>query len=145
MNQTEANPSNNADAGRGLSEGLGPKVHTKDWVRCAEALRQRREGKTFAAIAAEMGVSRERVRQMTIQGERREEALKNAEASPLDVLSVRAKNCLLAEKYSSSTGRDEPTPQEVRAWLDSGRLKKIPNMGKKSVQEVAAWLAAIGA
>ena len=128
-----------------LSEGLGPNAAAaRMYARYDSVLQQRRAGRTLAEIGRELGRSCERVRQMQALAERREKALINGKASPLDLLSVRAKNCLLAEKYSS-TGRDEPTPQEVRVWLDSGRLKKIPNMGKKAVQEVAAWLAAIGA
>ena len=128
-----------------LNEGVCPKVHTKDWNRFAEALRQRREGKTFAAIGKSMGVSPQRVRQMVTHGEQREHALSNANLSPLDLLSERAKNCLRCGPIGDGKLFDEITPQVVRAWFDSGQLRNIPNMGKQSIQEVATWLTAIGA
>jgi hypothetical protein len=101
---------------------------------------------TLAAIGAHLGVSKGRAQQLVAQGERREQDLKNCGESPFYILSVRAQNCLLAENYENAGGRlKPPSPQVVRAWLDSGRLKKIPNMGKKSILEVAAWLAGLGA
>ena len=125
--------------------GLGSDFQTKDWARRAEALRQRRDGKTLAAVGAAMGVSRERVRQMAIEAAQREAAIQNVEVSPLGVLSARTRHCLLSEVHYRSKRSDGPTPQEVRGWLDSGELQKIPNLGKKSVEEVKAWLASLGA
>jgi hypothetical protein len=38
-------------------------------LRCKRALEARREGKTLAAIGGEMGLSRERVRQLSVIGQ----------------------------------------------------------------------------
>jgi len=120
---------------------LGATAQTNAGLRYATVLQKRREGQTLVKIAAERGVTRERVRQMVAAAERREHALLNAPQSPLALLSVRAQNCILAVECIG----DVPTPQEIRACMDSGRLKKIPNMGKKSIQEVVDWLVSIGA
>ena len=112
----------------------------KNWQKCSEVLQQRREGKTVAEIAKAMGISPGRVWQLANDAERREEALKNAESNPLELLSTHTRNCLLSEKRQHNTPGDRPTPDEVRDWLQSGRLNLIPNLGKKSIQEVAAWL-----
>jgi DNA-binding CsgD family transcriptional regulator len=42
--------------------------HEAMMARCAEALRHRREGKTYAAIGAIMGVSGVRARQLVMNG-----------------------------------------------------------------------------
>jgi DNA-directed RNA polymerase alpha subunit len=120
----------------------GAIYQTSGQLRDATTLQKRREGKTLAAIGAEMGVSVERVRQMVAKAERRESAVSNETASPLDLLSVRAQNCL---RGASSCLGYTPTPQEIRAQMDSGQLKKIDNMGKKTIQEISDWLAAIKA
>ena len=120
-----------------LSERLGAHAKSKDWGRCRKALELRRDGMTLAKIAVEMGVSQERARQMVLSGESRERALENAHSNPLDLLSVRAHNCLKAENVS--------TPAQARALQKSGELKKVPNLGKKSVLEIEAWLNAMGA
>lgn len=130
-----------------LSDQLGHSPHVRSVARHAKALSMRREGQTLQAIAAEMGVSRERVRQMVKKAERLELQKQLAAEKPHLMLSVRTRNCLLGE-YRATCGahdRGDPPPSLVRAWLDAGTLKRVPNMGKKSVAEVAAWLAAIGA
>ena len=130
-----------------LSDGLGPTPHGKTGERYAKVLAMRRAGQTLQAIANGMGLSCERVRQMEKKAERMESEKQLAPEKPHLLLSVRARNCLLSEYWSKSANytQDDPPPALVRDWLDSGTLRKIPNMGKKSIQEVAAWLAAIGA
>lgn len=139
---TEATP-----GALGSNEWLGHNPHVKSVERYAKVLAMRRAGLTLKAIGDDLRLSRERVRQMAKKAERLEREKMLSSERPHLLLSVRTRNCLLAEYWHTHTysTRDDPPPALVRRWLDSGELRKIPNMGKKSVQEVAAWLAAIGA
>lgn len=115
--------------------------------RNAKVLAMRRAGRTLRSIGAELGFTDEAVRQMAIRAERLEQEMLLYSEKPLLMLSVRARNCLIAEfRIVCPTANIAfPPPALVREWHDAGKLEGIPNMGKKSVQEVAAWLSAIGA
>jgi predicted transcriptional regulator len=130
-----------------FSDQLGHSPHVKSVARYAKAMNMRRAGQTLQAIGTEMGVSRERVRQMVKKAERLEQEKLLAAERPHLTLSVRTRNCLRSEYWHTyrTQDRGDPPLKLVREWLDSGALKKVPGMGKRSIAETAAWLAANGA
>lgn len=113
-------------------------VSTVDWGRLSAALHKLRQGKSFSDIGEEMGVSEKRARVMVHLAESRESALQKAEQDPFGLLSTRARNCLTAE-----VGTEPGAVDRVRKLRTNNLLRKVPNMGRLTIQEVEAWLDAM--
>jgi hypothetical protein len=112
-------------------------------------LRMRRCGKTLVAIADELGISRECVRQ-------REARALLAERRKGDVwftISERARNCLFnwlgtntstSENYHERQSENRVTPEQFRSHFASKEAMLLaasgqPNVGKKTLAELAAY------
>lgn len=106
----------------------GEKWISADLVRL---LRKHREGTGVNELAIETGVSKSQVRTLLSAAERIEK--KNDSTNPFDRLSVRVKNCLLAEGLK--------TVEAVRETAaNPNRLLRIPGIGRLALKEVLLWL-----
>jgi hypothetical protein len=106
--------------------------------RLDRALALRNAGKTFREIGAEFGVTVERARQMVLQaGLRRGNWAYN--------LTARARNVLGNYLDVDVTKMDElEAAKAVAAALSPRDLLRVPNAGRKTLQEISAWLASHG-
>src|SRR5450830_1646664 len=100
----------------------------------------RNDGKSSTEIARVLGVTRTRVLQILndVNQRRLEE-----EANPNDpflTLHFRVRRHLLREFPEDV----RPTLSKVREMETSGYLKKIPNLGKLSIQIIDKWLQSHG-
>lgn len=94
----------------------------------------RRRGDSLAALGRQHKLSRERVRQILKQPERNA----RSHIDPADEMSARLHNALLAEGCTL-------TPAAVRERFTSYReLKRVPNLGVKSIRELNEWLVRHG-
>jgi len=109
--------------------------------RHALAARLRDDGKTQAEIAMVLGVSRERVHQIlkTVNQRRLED--ESGAAGPFMNLHQRVRKHLLRE----FTHDAYPPLSKVREMMTSEHLKKVPNLGKLSIQIIEDWLQSHGA
>lgn len=111
---------------------MHPALKSQSNIRALYVLAARHNGASLRDIAENFGFSKERARQLSLRGLRvvRSIIAKDAGAE----LSARTSNALLADGC-------EPTPDAVvvryRTVLD---LRRVPNMGKKSIAELQAWL-----
>lgn len=98
---------------------------------CA-VLKRRQEGERLCDLARNLGISVATVKYVLNKAEN----FKQAEISydPLNKLSVRTRNSLKAWELD--------TVEEISAALEDGSLKKIPNLGKVSLEEIRKWLGA---
>jgi DNA-directed RNA polymerase alpha subunit len=99
----------------------------------AEVLKAYRGGTRKSELARQLGLSKERARQVISKAERLEKAKDSID--PLETLSVRARNCLRAENIY--------TVDHLREALASGKLEKVPNLGAVSKAEIREWLAGL--
>lgn len=100
----------------------------------------RRNGASFAQIAEEMLVSRERARQIVAAANREARAAAEADInSGLARLRPKTRNALLTE-HRFRGGVGEPSARTIREWLESGQLKFMPNIGLATIKEVRNWL-----
>lgn len=100
-------------------------------VRALRALNMRRGGVRLVTIAKELGVSKQRINQLTAIGlelERRMEA-----RNPWFELSPRIRNALTGEGC-------EPTPDGVVEHYKTHDWKRTVAFGIKSLAELNAWL-----
>jgi hypothetical protein len=93
-------------------------------------LQQRRHGRKLKDIAAELGRSSSRARQILARAERAEK--KNSQECTFDGLNSRIRNCLLSYQIT--------TVQQVKDSLKNGSIKDIPNLGDVSIGEIINWL-----
>jgi hypothetical protein len=120
-------------------------INTETRRRAMQALGQRRKGARLSVIAAGLGVTSERARQLILKGVEIERRQKSSD--PWDELSTRVRNAL----------RDDacpPSPAGVRAHYTSisyrshvygdNPLVGVPNIGERCIIEVQAWLARHG-
>ena len=109
--------------------------------RHALAARLRTEGKTQAEIAVVLGVSSGRIHQIlkTVNQRRLEEEA--GETVPFFSLHQRVRKHLLSE----FPGNTYPPLSKIRELMTSGALKKVPNLGKLSIQIIEDWLQSHGA
>jgi predicted transcriptional regulator len=109
--------------------------------RHALAVQLRTDGKTQAEIAVVLGVSRGRIHQMLKTASQRRLEAEAGEAGPFSSLHQRVRKHLLNE-----FPRDAYPPlSKVREMMESGTLKKVPNLGKLSIQIIEDWLQIHGA
>ena len=108
--------------------------------RHALAVQLRTDGKTQAEIAMVLGVSPGRVHQIlkTVNQRRLEEA--SGAAGPFLNLHQRVRKHLLSE----FPGDAYPPLGKVRELMATGALKKVPNLGKLSIQIIEEWLQSHG-
>ena len=105
------------------------------------AARLRTDGKTQAEIAIVLGISRGRVHQILKTVNQRRLEQESGEAGPFLSLHQRVRKHLLSE-----FPRDAYPPlSKVREMMTSGALKKVPNLGKLSIQIIEDWLQCHGA
>lgn len=98
------------------------------------------EGATWRAIGEEFGISKDRVRGVIAQAERRSRM--QAEQPNRAALSVRAQNALplvIVEPETNPSERDAKLPGRVAA-LTRRQLEKTPNLGNQTIAELEAWL-----
>ena len=110
--------------------------------RYAIAERMRNDGKATAEIARVLGVTRTRVLQiLKADNEQRLAEDEIGEAVTYSSLHLRVRRHLLREF------RDDAYPplSKVREMEQSWYLKKIPNLGKLSIQIIDEWLTSHGA
>jgi hypothetical protein len=101
-------------------------------TRALDALAARRAGWTLKQIAEKFGVTREGARQLSLHGLEIERALASDE--PKYELSTRSRAAIVGDGC-------KPTPNGLLERYRSVReLKRVPNIGKKCVAELQAWL-----
>lgn len=107
----------------------------RKWTHEAHAavLAEHRAGARQCDLAKSLGLSPARVRQVLAEAERFERA--GASSDPLDTLSTRTRNCMMAEGLH--------TVEAVRGALADGRLDDVPNLGEVSKSEVRRWLVGL--
>lgn len=100
-------------------------------LRAVQALAMRRNGMKLDRIAERFGITRERARQLSLQGSQLEQQI----GDPWYELSPRVRNALI-------TNGCEPTPAGVLRFQAESPLPldRIPNIGKKCIAEIKAWL-----
>lgn len=108
----------------------------------AEAWRLRREGMKFIDIGAMMNISPSKAHVWASKGKSRECRVQMFGESPFYDLSVRTQNGLLCAAHSINGEWRAPTANEIRDWVESGKLPKGFSLGEKSLQEIKVWLAA---
>jgi hypothetical protein len=123
----------------------------KHTERDAAIVAKRKEGRTLRSLAQEFGLSFESIRRIECGALRREQEA--ADGVIID-LSVRTLNGIqnatpphfgpIKDNYGPLTRADEP--ELIRRVLAIGRdaMAAAPNMGKKSLAEIDAWLASRG-
>lgn len=96
-------------------------------------LRERANGCTFACIAAQLGVSPNRAKQIYAVAKRNQ----RRENDLLSGLSTRARNILIAVPFF-------PSKETISKAIESGelRLRKYRNCGKGTQEEICAWAGA---
>ena len=108
--------------------------------RGAQMAARRAAGAKMREIAAEFGISKERVGDLIAQSDQR--ARIRAEQPNRAALSVRARNALphiIDEPETDPVERDRRLPARVAA-LTRRQVEKVPNLGKQTVVELDAWL-----
>ena len=100
-------------------------------------MRRRDAGESVEAMAVERQVSKSRIH-TRIHHARRVTRLEASASEPneLNYLSVWSRNCLVTWGIE--------TRAQAKAALDGGDLKKVPNLGAKSMAEVLQWIAELG-
>lgn len=93
-------------------------------------LKQYRDGARLCELARGLGITSTRVRQVLNKADKLE--LAGQSYNLIDKLSVRTRNCLQTWNLDSV--------EEVRAAMADGSIKKIPNLGKVSLEEIRQWL-----
>jgi hypothetical protein len=109
-----------------------PALKSQSSIRALYVLAARHNGSSLRQIAENFGFSKERARQLSLHGLRvvRSIIAKDAGAG----LSARTRNALLTDGC-------EPTPDAVVVrYRTVWDLRRVPNMGKKSIAELQAWL-----
>jgi DNA-directed RNA polymerase alpha subunit len=96
----------------------------------AKVLDAYRGGTRKSEIAKQLGLSKERARQVVAKAERLEKTKDSLD--PLEAMSVRVRNCLRAA--------DIYTVDDLRAAVVSGKIEKIPNLGAVSKSQIREWL-----
>ena len=107
--------------------------------------------RTLVSVATEFKISPERVRQIVAKACRQfgldQQGIKKCTTGNLvkyiksmnAKLSTRARNALL------NAGISEPiTPEVVANKLDPQHIEQVPNIGKKSAQEITDWIRQAG-
>jgi hypothetical protein len=94
------------------------------------ALSLRRDGKTLDEIGANLGVSRERARQLVFIAKRHDEF--NSLYPELVELTTRTKNVLLHAGWT--------TKKLALNAVHADAILKRPSSGKKALKEVCEWL-----
>ncbi len=130
------------DGGRTLevrrpAQVLAKKPRSDRGKRMAE---RKDAGATYREIAEEFGVCKDRIRDLIAASKSR--ARFNTEEPNRAALSVRARNVLpliIKEPETDRAERDRQLPARVAA-LDRRHFKGVPNLGKKTVLELEAWL-----
>lgn len=109
--------------------------------RALHALELRRSGMTLQQIGAKLGVTRERARQLIINGER--ELERRAAAASADVGDIRSLD--LSTRAWNVLYRDEGcrTIDDVCRYSEY-ELLRTPHFGRLSLAEVTAALARVG-
>ena len=108
--------------------------------RGAQMAARKAAGAKMREIAAEFGISKDRVGDLIAKSER--EARYRAEQPNRAALSVRARNALpflIEEPEIDPLERDRRLPERVAA-LTRRRVEKVQNLGKQTVIELDAWL-----
>jgi hypothetical protein len=100
-------------------------------ARAQQALTMRRRGHTLDEIGDRFGVTRQRALKLVHLGECIE--WEHASGDPWYELSPRIRNALINDEC-------KPTPNGVRKRYTFRDLKRIPNIGIKSIAELQAWL-----
>jgi hypothetical protein len=95
------------------------------------ALTLRRRGHTLDEIGERFGVTRQRAQQLSVLGLCIEQEM--ASKDPWYELSPRTRNALIGDEC-------KPTLNGVRKRYTLHELKRIPNIGTKSIAELQAWL-----
>ncbi|KQV85542.1 DNA-directed RNA polymerase subunit alpha C-terminal domain-containing protein [Rhizobacter sp. Root1221] len=109
--------------------------------KCSRAEDLRASGRSVADIAAELHVTRQRVRQLLASA--RAERLRQVSDDPFLRLSARTANGLKAEFLY--VRKQLLTVDTVAEALHTGRLRTVRNLGKKSVEEIERWLESVQA
>jgi hypothetical protein len=111
-------------------------------VRALRALNLRRRGALLKDVAKELGVTKERVRQMERVGAEIERRMFSED--PWDELSTRTRNALVGDGC-------DPTPEAVSAryvldpHLKTGLpITRVLNIGTRSIAEIQRWLVRHG-
>jgi hypothetical protein len=100
-------------------------------VRALRALNMRRQGLRLIDIAAELGVTKERARQLALCGAEIERRMFSTD--PWDELGARTRNAL-------TSGGCPPTPAGVLRFQAEVNLARVPALGRKSIAELHTWL-----
>jgi DNA-directed RNA polymerase alpha subunit len=101
-------------------------------IRALQALAARRRGHTLQDIADHYGVSRQYAQQLSVLGQIIED--ERASGDPWYELSPRSRNALIANDC-------KPNPAGVlRRFSYVHELHRVPNLGRKSIAEIQAWL-----
>lgn len=118
------------------------------FIRGKESLRLRREGLTFREIAERLNVGRARAQQLVSKAEWRESQIQEAgerteitDESPWKA----ARPHLTVRPWNALRNENVQTVGEVRKLVaeQSVELLRTPNFGRKSLEEVRAFLASI--
>lgn len=98
--------------------------------RNAWLLERFRAGAKKVEIARAVGLTSARISEIIAREENKER--RKLSCNPLDMLSVRARNCLLCWNIQ--------TVEEAMAAFESGELRKVPNLGAVTLREVGTLL-----
>ena len=108
-------------------------------IRALAVLEVRRAGLTLLQIGKQFGFTKQRARQLELFGLKVERDLVLHQGRPASELSPRLRNALI---YQAGC---EPTPEAVVAHFTSiYELRRIPNIGEKSISELNEWLVRHG-
>lgn len=97
----------------------------------SNAFCMRQEGLTYKQIGIHFGVLGQAARRLVAIGEMRNRKATEYGDNWLFGLSVRTANCLRAERLENL--------RQVHDFIKKGEYKSIPNLGKKSFDELCAW------
>lgn len=100
-------------------------------VRALRALNMRRRGDKLDQIGKQLSVSRERARQLVVRGSELEHEMTSTD--PWYELPARVRNALVRDGC-------KPTPASVYEHLQHVEVRRILNVGRKSLAEIHAWL-----